>query len=144
MKVYHYTKEAHLERILKDGLIKVTVFQMPFPNLIWLTSESFVPNFCRPQDTTLSPPRFVDVAYHRFIFDSADPPIKKWRYYQRTVKGAKETVRIFNERAHELKDNPRKWFVSEEDLPVKEYEKATADPERNFLIEGQSINYFAP
>ena len=73
MWVYHYTKEVHFEQILKDGLIKVTAFLTPFPSLVWLTSEPFVPNFCRPQDNSLSPPRFVDVAYHRFIFDSADP-----------------------------------------------------------------------
>ena len=144
MKIYHYTKEACLEQIIKDGFIKVAVFQTPFPRLVWLTSEQFVPNFCRPQDTTLSPPRFVDVVYHRFIFDSADTEIKKWTYYQRTVKGAKESVRSFNKRAKELKDNPRKWFISEKALPIREHEKATTDPERNFLIDGQSINCFAP
>ena len=144
MKVYHYTKEFHLERILKDGLIKVTPFQTPFPSLIWLTSEEFVPNFCRPQDITLSPPRFVDVDYHRFVFDSADPVIKRWTHYQRTVKGAKERASKLNTRARELKDNPKKWFVSEVDLPIGRHEKATADPERIFFLDGQSINYFAP
>ena len=144
MRVYHYTKEVHLEQILKDGLIKVTAFLTPFPSLVWLTSEPFVPNFCRPQDNSLSPPRFVNVAYHRFIFDSADPAIKKWMYYQRTVKGAKETVEIINKKARELKDNPRKWFVSKNGLTIGQHEKAIADPERNFLIDGQSINYFSP
>jgi len=144
MKVYHYTKESHLDKIQGDRFIKVGSAIPPILGLVWLTSEKFVPNICRPQDNTLTPARFVDVGYYRFIFDSLNPLIKRWVSYQRTIKGARESVATLNQTARSLIDNPKKWFVSEVPLPIERHEKATADPEVNFLLDGQSINYFAP
>ena len=144
MKVYHYTKESHLEKILSDGFIQVDPTIPPIPGLVWLTSEKFIPNICRPQDNTLTPARFVDVGYYRFIFDSLNPLIKRWVSYQRTIQGARESVATLNQMARSLIDNPKKWFVSEEPLPIEKHEEAAADPEVNFLLDGQSINYFAP
>ena len=144
MKVYHYTKESHLEKILSDGFIRVDPTIPPILGLVWLTSEKFIPNICRPQDNTLTPARFVDVGYYRFIFDSLNPLIKRWVSYQRTIKGARESVATLNQTARGLIDNPKKWFVSEKPLPIEKHEEAAADPEVNFLLDGQSINYFAP
>ena len=144
MKVYHYTKSCRLDIILEARFIKLGSFLPSIPDLVWLTSEKFVPNICRRQDHTLSPARFVDVDYHRFIFDSSDPLIKRWASYQRAIKGARESVATLDRTARGLKDNPRKWFVSEVPLPIKEHEAATADPEFNFFVDGQPINYFAP
>ena len=144
MKVYHYTKESHLEKILSDGFIRVDPTIPPILGLVWLTSEKFIPNICRPQDNTLTPARFVDVGYYRFIFDSLNPLIKRWVSYQRTIQGARESVAALNQTARGLIDNPKKWFVSEEPLPIEKHEEAAADPEVNFLLDGQSINYFAP
>ena len=144
MKVYHYTKSCCLDIILEARFIKLGSFLPSIPDLVWLTSEKFVPNNCRRQDHTLSPARFVDVDYHRFIFDSSDPLIKRWTSYQRAIRGGKESVATLDRTARDLKDNPRKWFVSEVPLPIKEHEAATADPEFNFFVDGQPVNYFAP
>ena len=86
----------------------------------------------------------MDVGYYRFIFDSLNPLIKRWVSYQRTIKEAKESVAALNRTARDLIDNPKKWFISEVPLRIEKHEKATADPEVNFLLDGQSINYFAP
>ena len=144
MKVYHYTKSCRLDIILEARFIKLGSFLPSIPDLVWLTSEKFVPNICRRQDHTLSPARFVDVDYHRFIFDSSDPLINRGASYQRAIKGGRESVATLDRTARDLKDNPRKWFVSEVPLPIKEHEAATADPEFNFFVDGQPINYFAP
>ena len=146
MKVYHYTKSFCLDIILEAGFIKLETIlpSSSIPDLVWLTSEKFVPNICRRQDHTLSPARFVDVDYHRFIFDSSDPLIKRWASYQRTIRGGRESVATLHRTARDLKDNPRKWFVSEVPLPIGEHEEAIANPEFNFFVDGQLVNYFAP
>ena len=144
MKVYHYTQSFRLDIILEAGFIKLESFLPSIPDLVWLTSEKFVPNICRRQDHTLRPARFVDVDYHRFIFDSSDPLIKRWTSYQTTIRGDRESVATLNKTARDLKDNPRKWFVSEVPLPIGEHEEATADSEFNFFVDGQPVNYFAP
>ena len=144
MKIYHYTKDSQLEKILGAGFIEMCSSLAPIPDLVWMTSEKFIPNLCRPQDHTLSPARFLDVAYSRFEFDSSDPGIKAWSRYQRTIKGGRKAITSLNQRATDLKDNPKRWFVSEAPLPIGYYEGAMADPEFNFFMDGQSVNYFAP
>ncbi|PPR15431.1 MAG: hypothetical protein CFH37_01474, partial [Alphaproteobacteria bacterium MarineAlpha9_Bin7] len=59
-------------------------------------------------------------------------------------QGARERIATLNQTARGLIDNPKKWFVAEELLPIEKHQEATADPEVNFLLDGQSINYFAP
>ena len=144
MKIYHYTKDSQLEKILGAGFIEMCSSLAPIPDLVWMTSEKFIPNLCRPQDHTLSPARFLDVAYYRFEFDSSDPGIKAWFRYQRTIKGGRNAARSLNQRAADLKDNPKRWFISEARLSIGHYEGAVADPEFNFFMDGQSVNYFAP
>jgi len=144
MKIYHYTKECSLKDILAVGFITTHRSLAPIPDLIWLTSEIFVPNLCRPQDHSLSPARFLDGIYYRFEFDSSDPNIKLWGRFQRTVRGGREVVANLHREARDLKDNPKRWYISEKRLLVGKYEVATPDPEFNFFIEGQSVNYFAP
>jgi len=139
MKVYHYTKEFHLERILSDGFIKVAPFVSPISDLVWLTSEEFVPNTARPQNQHADPPRFFDVfKYHRFVFDSSNPLIKPWTTYQKTFE-EKRVVTALNKTAKDLKDKPESWYVSEEPLPIEEYEKATANPDVNVFIGGEWV-----
>ena len=87
MKLYHYTQEIYLERILDDGVLNVAETDSALPNVVWLTSEKFVPNICRPQDHSVSPPRFSDVKFHRFVFDSRDSTIRRWAFFRRKIKG---------------------------------------------------------
>jgi len=145
MKLYHYTQEAHLETILSDGFLKLGKVNSLIPNLVWLTSGKFVPNICRPKDQTVSPPRFLDLSFYRFILESKNLPVRRWPLYQRTIKGAREEIMALEQKAVGLKDNPRKWYVSETRIPIASYELAETDPDYNFLIEGGgAINFFAP
>ena len=109
MKLYHYTQEVYLERILEEGFLKLTETDSIIPNVIWLTSEKFVPNICRPQDHLVSPPRISDVKFHRFLFDSRDSSIRPWVFFRRKIKGAREHIGALEQRALEMKDNPKKW-----------------------------------
>lgn len=144
MMLYHYTDESRLENILSDGVLKLGDVAEPIPKLIWLTSERFVPNICRAQDHSVSPPRFMDTTFYRFVFDSKNFPVQRWSSFRRTIKGAREQARKLEEKAKSLKDNPRKWYISRTELLVSSYEVAETDPDYNFLVEGGAINFFAP
>ena len=139
MKVYHYTQSFRLDIILEAGFIKLESFLPSIPDLVWLTSEEFVPNTARPQNQHADPPRFFDVfKYHRFVFDSSNPLIKPWTTYQKTFE-EKRVVTALNKTAKDLKDKPESWYVSEEPLPIEEYEKATANPDVNVFIGGEWV-----
>ena len=145
MKLYHYTQEIYLERILDDGFLNVAETDSVLPNVVWLTSEKFVPNICRPQDHSVSPPRFSDVKFHRFVFDSRDSTIRRWAFFRRKIKGAREHIGALEQKALDMKDNPRKWYVAEVPLKVSVNESAQTDPDYNFFVEGSgAINFFAP
>tara|TARA_Y100000588_G_C13741402_1_gene705736 strand:+ start:127 stop:564 length:438 start_codon:yes stop_codon:yes gene_type:complete len=145
MRLYHYTQERYLESILGDGFLKLGRPVSSIPNVIWLTSEKFVPNICRPQDHSVSPPRFSDVKFHRFLFDSKDPSIRRWSLFRRKIKGVRGDVMALEQKALDLKDNPRKWYVAEIPLQVATHENAETDPDYNFFVEGSgAINFFAP
>ena len=145
MKLYHYTQEAHLEMILSDGFLKLGKADSLVPNLVWLTSGKFVPNICRPKDQTVSPPRFLNLKFYRFILESKNLSVRRWPLYQRRIKGAREGIMALEQKAVGLKDNPRKWYVSETRIPIASYELAETDPDYNFFIEGGgAINFFAP
>ena len=145
MRLYHYTQELYLATILEDGFLKVADSNAIIPNVVWLTSEKFVPNICRPQDHTVSPPRFSDVTFHRFLFDSKDTSIRRWAFFRRKIKGGREVVAALERKALEMKDNPKKWYVAEMPLKVSGHEIAQTDPDYNFFVEGSgAINFFAP
>lgn len=133
--------------ILSDGFLKLGKGGSLVPNLIWLTSGKFVPNICRPKDQTVSPPRFLDLKFYRFILESKNLSVRRWPLYQRTIKGAREEIMALEQKAIGLKDNPRKWYVSESRIPITSYELAETDPDYNFFVEGEgggAINFFAP
>ena len=49
MKVYHYTKEQHLAKILKNGFVNPEDdLGYKIPSFVWLTTEEHVPNTSRP------------------------------------------------------------------------------------------------
>ena len=144
MTLYHYTSESRLENILRDGILKLGDAVAPIPRLIWLTSERFVPNLCRSQDHSVSPPRFVDTTFYRFVLEEKNIPVQRWSSFRRSIKGAREQVIAIEEKAKGLKDNPRKWYISQTELSISSYELAETDPDYNFLVEGDAINFFAP
>ncbi len=145
MRLYHYTQEINLKKILQDGLLHAADSGPHIPKVVWLTSEKFVPNICRPKDESASPPRFMDVKFYRFLFDSKDLEIRRWTVFQRTLRGGREEVRALEEKALGLKDNPKKWYIAETPLRISEYEHAETDPDHDFFVEGSgAINFFAP
>ncbi|MFP6713669.1 MAG: hypothetical protein VCB14_00835 [Alphaproteobacteria bacterium] len=145
MKIYHYTKDFHLEKILTAKFVKVEdAGGMPnAPCFAWFTTEEYVPNTARPCLTDIygKPNKYVeDVKFYRFVFDSLNPQLHPWKTYQKKVKGSKYKA-ILRRRTKVQKDNINKWFVSLEPVPIEYlsdgtpyYEEASLQPNAPSLL----------
>lgn len=136
MKVYHYTKEQHLPRILESGVLKLEEPYIgagvrtlrPEQCLLWMTADIYVPNTARPVSTSYSGPLpYLDINWVRFVFDSDDPRIFKWTAYSKNIRGSKWKAHMKNMAARQG-DDIRLWWVSPEPLEIGDYEKATVSP----------------
>jgi|MDTB01.2.fsa_nt_gb hypothetical protein len=147
MKVYHYTKSQHLEKILDSKVINLEptsydhqsdAYRNKKPELyVWLTTEDYVPNIIRPihNPTTLDGQvglrRFVTKPeaniFYRFIFDTSDKGIIPWSVRQRKQRGSKMKA-YMKAMAKAAGDDQNKWWVSLEPLEIGEYEKAELHP----------------
>ena len=148
MKIYHYTKGLHLEKILESGVINLgretygenDVFNnQKDPQLhVWLTTEDYVPNTARPVytptqiDIKNSTFRFIlDTSvfdgFYRFIFDTSDKRIIPWSVRQKKIRGSRNKA-FMRSRAKASGDDIRKWWVSLEPLEIGEYERVEIQP----------------
>ena len=123
MKIYHYTKDFHLEKILKAKFIKVEdAGGMPnAPCFAWFTTEEYVPNTARPVDLDMyrRPHKYTEgTKFYRFVFDSLNPQFHPWKTYQKQVKGSKYKA-ILRRRAKAQKDNINTWCVSLDPVPIE-------------------------
>lgn len=157
MKVYHYTKGLHLEKILDSGVINLErasygdndVFnnQKNPQQHVWLTAEAYVPNTARPiyaptpLDQMQHMSRYLEPedfdGFYRFIFDTSDKRIVPWSVRQKKVRGSR-TKAYMKSKAKAAGDDIKKWWVSSEPLEVGEYERAEISPNaKDFMIHKQ-------
>ena len=136
MRVYHYTKEDHLSKILKAGVLDIEKADIgggariirPEQCLLWLTSEEYVPNTARPKDRSFgSNGGYLDINWLRFVFDTNDPRIHKWTIYQKKIRGSKYKATM-KRIAKDEGDNPKLWWVSAVPLEIGDYEEASVRP----------------
>lgn len=148
MKVYHYTKGLHLEKILVSKVINLEpasyddqsdVYKNKKPELyVWLTTEEYVPNLIRPTypqttvDAQTGLTRFVTLpeynVFYRFIFDTSDKRLIPWPVRQKKQRGSKMKARM-KAIAKAAGDDQSKWWVSLEPLEIGPYEKAELHPD---------------
>lgn len=130
MKVYHYTKDFHRERILNDGIINTDKIAHPSggsfkaPFYVWLTSEEYMPNTSRP---IFANQEYQPVAFYRFIFDSEDERFLPWKEVKHTLLDSRELV-LLEKGAVAQGDRPNRWFVSSQPIDIGEYEPAFIHP----------------
>jgi len=157
MKVYHYTKGIHLEKIIESGVINTEpssygeddiLNNKKDPQLhVWLTTEEYVPNTARPvyRPTRLDIDQYITRyiletsefdAFYRFIFDTSDKRIIPWSVRQKKVRGSK-TKAYLKSQAKYSGDDISKWWVSSEALEIGEYERAELQPNaKDFVVQG--------
>ena len=138
MKIYHHTKDVHLDSIKADGVIKLEgsnleqmfidargfgpaadqwkMCKMQYDlvgRYVWFTEES------QSKSTTM----IVDMPTTAIEFDTDNVQVKRWYDVGRELmkKGGitKKIVRALNETAKQSGDDPSKWWVSTQavDLP---------------------------
>ena len=148
MKVYHYTKGLHLEKILASEVINLEpasyddqadVYTNKQKELyVWLTTEEYVPNIIRPvyqktaSEAQIGLTRFSTDPRHnvfyRFIFDTSDKRLIPWLVRQKKQKGSKLKAQMKGI-AKAAGDDPSKWWVSLEPLEIGPQEKAELHPD---------------
>ena len=144
MKVYHYTKGIHLNSIFVDGFIATEQYRnlnqwAPFPtDLVWFTEKTICPKTAFPFISSIpstdlgllgrTPNMVIDykeIAKHiggfwRFGFDSTNQLLEKWHWSEaRRLALESEQGRMIEKIANEVGDEPRKFWVSNNNVPLE-------------------------
>ena len=146
MKIYHYTKGLHLKSIFKDGFIateqkrNLNTTAPFFTDVVWLTESQTVPVTALPfipfiPSTDLSTRQkiknvntdYASIApliggFWRFGFDSNDHGLEKWFFSKARSEAYKRPeVDGLDRIANRVGDNIRSFWISERDIPLKNF-----------------------